>query len=1290
MASTALLASGVAAQAQQAWTGAADTNWFNAGNWNPNGVPGIGDQPTIDTTAPNPAIVDGAAAGGPATASLSQIFIGSSGTGTLRIQNGGKLTTDNAFVGNNAGANGTVTVTGAASAWTSTNASNGTIVGYDGTGTFNVLAGGTVNTVNTILGFGAASSGTATVDGAGSTWKQTGAAPLSALFVGYGGTGSFTVQNGGGVTAVDTYVGHLAGSNGTATVTGVGSTWTTSGSIFVGNGGTGTFNVLSGGIVTSSSDVFLGYSAGSTGTLNVDGAGSKFTLATGKTFFVGGSGFSGVTSGTGIVNVTNGGTLDMNGTVTLLGVSGGTGTINFDASTWNPGSAVAVGFSGTGTVNIANGSVATLNGQIIVGDSSTSKGTVAVSGAGSQFNSIALLDVTIGQSGTGTFTVDNGASASFLGGLVIGADAGSSGTVSVQNGSTFTTDRGDITIGKNGSGTFNVLGDSTFLATVGTGPSANAFVGYAAGATGTLNVSGAGSSWLLPNGILFVGGNDYSGGTAGTGIVNVTGGATLAPSSTVLGSSGGTGTTNVDGSTFNTGNLLVGYDGTGTVNITGGSVATISLGVVDLGDCGCANGTVTVSGAGSQFISTTGNSGDITIGVDGNGTFNVRNGATATFATDVILGFGNGSGTVNVESGGTFTTPGALVVGLNGLGTVNVTGAGSALNATDIYVGESGTGTVNVTNGGAVNLTGTTFLADCLCAVGTVTVSGAGSIWNSPLGSAIGIFGTGQFNVLDGATANLGPVLLGTGPGQGTLQIDATSQATATGGPFGAYTQGPNGTFNVGISPAGNGKLTATGGDINLDGALVVNAKTTRAMTYTIMTTDGTVVGTFGSVSVVGNANNPQVLYNVSCGGGCSAVQLSVDTFSLANLLPSGLTGNPKHVADAIDGAINAGVNIPDPFFNIFALTGNDLVKALSQLSGEPAAGANQSSIQLMNSFLSLLLNPYGGAPNDNPGAIGFAREFGAAAGNISPQISPQAAAAYAAVTPKDKRPESFAARWSVWAQAYGGVNKNNGNAPDGSHDSTARTYGFATGFDYRVAADTMVGFALAGAGESWGLSDALGGGHADALQLGLYGSRRFGAAYISGALSYAVHDVSTNRTVTVAGSDQLGADFTAHSVGGRLEAGYRLSTPYGGVAPYAAVQVQGFFTPAYAEHAIAGAGTFALSFSSRASAATRTELGAWYDRTVALAHGDVLALRLRAAWANDHSSNQGISAAFQTLPGAAFTVNGAAPANNLALLTFGAEYRLTNNVSFGARLDGEFSGSSQTYAGTATVRYVW
>lgn len=178
-------------------------------------------------------------------------------------------------------------------------------------------------------------------------------------------------------------------------------------------------------------------------------------------------------------------------------------------------------------------------------------------------------------------------------------------------------------------------------------------------------------------------------------------------------------------------------------------------------------------------------------------------------------------------------------------------------------------------------------------------------------------------------------------------------------------------------------------------GALVVDAKTTAARTYTIMSTDASVAGTFDTVTVFGNANNLQVHYNAD------SITLNVDTFSLAALLPSDLTGNPKNVATGIDNAILAGNTFPDPFFDVFALSGQNLVNALSQLSGENATGGALAGNQLMTSFLSLLLNPFSGAPNGNPGALGFARDFGAG----EKPLLPEAALAYAAVTPKTAEP---------------------------------------------------------------------------------------------------------------------------------------------------------------------------------------------------------------------------------------------------------------------------------------------
>jgi uncharacterized protein with beta-barrel porin domain len=60
-------------------------------------------------------------------------------------------------------------------------------------------------------------------------------------------------------------------------------------------------------------------------------------------------------------------------------------------------------------------------------------------------------------------------------------------------------------------------------------------------------------------------------------------------------------------------------------------------------------------------------------------------------------------------------------------------------------------------------------------------------------------------------------------------------------------------------------------------------------------------------------------------------------------------------------------------------------------------------------------------------------------------------------------------------------------------------------------------------------------------------------------------------------------------------------------------------------------------------------------------ADGDPLAPRRvpRFAWAHDWVSDPTLAAVFQTLPGASFIVNGAAPAKNSALTSAGAELRL-------------------------------
>ena len=102
------------------------------------------------------------------------------------------------------------------------------VVGGLGTGTLTIQDGGTVNSGGGSVGLSAGSTGTVTVTGPGSSWIN---GPSGGLNIGSFGTGTLTIANGGKVINITTLaanIGNGAGSQGTVTVTGAGSTWSNS------------------------------------------------------------------------------------------------------------------------------------------------------------------------------------------------------------------------------------------------------------------------------------------------------------------------------------------------------------------------------------------------------------------------------------------------------------------------------------------------------------------------------------------------------------------------------------------------------------------------------------------------------------------------------------------------------------------------------------------------------------------------------------------------------------------------------------------------------------------------------------------------------------------------------------------------------------------------------------------------------------------------------------------------------------------------------------------------------
>jgi uncharacterized protein with beta-barrel porin domain len=128
--------------------------------------------------------------------------------------------------------------------------------------------------------------------------------------------------------------------------------------------------------------------------------------------------------------------------------------------------------------------------------------------------------------------------------------------------------------------------------------------------------------------------------------------------------------------------------------------------------------------------------------------------------------------------------------------------------------------------------------------------------------------------------------------------------------------------------------------------------------------------------------------------------------------------------------------------------------------------------------------------------------------------------------------------------------------------------------------------------------------------------------------------------------------------------------------------------SPAYSESDATG-GSFGLSYAAMNATDVRSELGARLDE-LTVVRGKLLVLFGRLAWAHDFVSNPSLSAAFEALPGAGFTVSGAPIPHDSALTTAGAQLFLTPDWTLLAKFDGEFAPGSQTYAGTGTLRYTW
>ncbi len=809
-----------------------------------------------------------------------------------------------------------------------------------------------------------------------------------------------------------------------------------------------------------------------------------------------------------------------------------------------------------------------------------------------------------------------------------------------------------VVVGSSGTGMLAIQNSGT----LGSGPGT---IGNNGGSIGTATVTGAGSSWTVPSILV---------GQAGTGTLIIEhGGAmnVIAGGAGIIGSgSGGIGTVMVDGagSTWtNSGILVVGLRGTGALTIQNGG--TLSSGDGRIGFLAGSIGTVTVTGAGSSWTGAS-----ALVGNAGTGTLTIQNGAAVSASSMTIANLVGSVGTLNIgaASGQASAAPGTLNASsvAFGLGTGLIVFNHTASNYTFAPT-ISGAGAVTVE-------AGTTTLTTTNTYTGATTVTGGTLIVDGSISSSSGL------------TVDAGATVRGTG----TLPTAVINGTLAPGNSLGTMTVQGNLAFQSGavylvqVNPS-TASLANVSGTAALAGNVLVNFAPGNYVQkqYDILHAAG-LSSTFagvGSANAPGFAlslsyTNTDVFLNLTAGLGASG----------------GLNVNQQRVANAINGFFNNGGSLPPGFGTLFGLAGANLSAALSQASGEVATGTQQTTFNAMGLFMGLLTDPFiagRGDPvsKDSSGTSAY-----------TSQDEPRSGAerdAYAAIYRKAPvMADAFAQRWSVWTAGYGGSQTTDGNATLGSNNTTSSIFGVAVGADYRLSPDTLAGFALAGGGTNFSIANGLGSGRSDLFQAGAYVRHTVGAAYISGALAYGWQDITTSRTVTVSGIDQLRAQFNANAFSGRAEGGYRFVTPWMGgigITPYAAGQFTTFDLPAYAEQAITGANTFALAYGAKSVTDTRSELGLRTDKSYAMQDG-ILTLRGRVAWAHDFNPDRNIGATFQTLPGASFVVNGAAQASDSALVTASVEKKWLNGWSAAATFEGEFSNVTTSYAGKGVVRYTW
>jgi T5SS/PEP-CTERM-associated repeat protein len=396
---------------------------------------------------------------------------------------------------------------------------------------------------------------------------------------------------------------------------------------------------------------------------------------------------------------------------------------------------------------------------------------------------------------------------------------------------------------------------------------------------------------------------------------------------------------NVTGSDFTQKQFIVGNHGTGVLNVTGGADVNVTGGnsTMSLGLKSGGVGTVNISGAGSTLFT----ANQLWVGELGTGTINVRQGGTLN--TESSAGFSNIIGTFN-----------------NARGEVNVTGPGSTWNNKNrLNVGNSGDGSLNITGGGTFNQTNG--FNDVTVGLGSLgggfmSVTGAGSTFNSAGALRIGSTGDGALSIQNGGVVNAGRVVLrGLNEGSADVLVAGVgSRLNVTnvlemGMPEGGFTTGPT-RLTIGA-----GAAVTVGQDVEMDANSLLRLQGGTLTSNYIGSHDllaNQIEGTFewsaGTLHVGyfgGSLNNPGGALAPGAGAGVGRTTIDGNYTQGAGgtlaMQIGGLTPETQHDFAYVEGAASLGGLLDLSLTGGFLPAGDQIFAILESASGVAGAFNN-------------------------------------------------------------------------------------------------------------------------------------------------------------------------------------------------------------------------------------------------------------------------------------------------------------------------------------------------------------